>query len=241
MECYFANSSNKEQLILDQEDTNHIIRVLRHKIGDEIVVVFQEKKHRTKIISLTPFVVCQVIEVLDSNSELSIKVTLVMGLLKEQKFDVVVQKAVELGVYQIVPIQLERSISVVSKFDDKKLASKVARWQKIARAAAKQANRNIIPEIMPIVTKLSQLQKYQSELNFLAYENASAENWAPKLATKQSVTIVVGPEGGISAKELQDFAKLNFASINLGRTILRAETAPLYFLSVVNYYLMFKK
>ncbi|MBE4703909.1 RsmE family RNA methyltransferase [Spiroplasma platyhelix] len=237
MECYFADSSNSnQQLVLDQEDTTHIIKVLRHKIGDEVVVVFQGKKYRTKIVSLTPFVVCQIIEPLESDSELPIKITLVMALLKEQKFDLVIQKAVELGVHQIVPVQLERSISVVSNLNTSKLTSKVARWQKIARAAAKQSNRNIIPEIMPIISSISDLKKYQSEVNFLAYENAAIANWEPNLKQKQSVTIVVGPEGGISEKELKSFAALKFTNISLGRTILRAETAPLYFLSVVNYY-----
>lgn len=235
MECYFAVASKQQQLILDQEDTNHISKVLRHKVDDEIVVIFEAKKYRTKIISLSPNVICQIIEDLASDSELPIKVTLIMGLLKEQKFDLVVQKAVELGVYRIVPMQLERSVSVVSNFNDNKLASKVTRWQKIAKAAAKQSNRNIIPEIMPIATEITQLQNYQSEVNFLAYENSAIENWEPQLKAKQTVTVVVGPEGGISEKELQKFASLNFVNISLGKTILRAETAPLYFLSVVNY------
>lgn len=238
MECYFATSTNnKQQLFLDQEDTIHITKVLRHKVNDEIVVIFETKKYLTKIISLTPVVVCQIIKLLDSNSELPIKVTLVMGLLKEQKFDFVIQKAVELGVDKIVPMQLERSISVVNA---NKITSKTARWQKIAKAAAKQANRNIIPEIMPVVTQIKQLQQYQSEINLLAYENAAINSWENELNGKQSVTIVIGPEGGISEKELQSFANLNFTNISLGKTILRAETAPLYFLSVVNYYSVVK-
>lgn len=241
MECYFANSSNNaNQLILDQEDTKHIVRVLRHKLNDEIVVVFQAKKYLVKIVSLAPFVVCQIIKSLASDSELAIKVTLVVGLLKEQKFDFVIQKAVELGVHRIVPIQLERSISTISNANQSKLINKVERWQKIARAAAKQANRNIIPEVTPILSKIAELKSYQSDVNFLAYENTSTGDWQATLETAKSVTIVIGPEGGISEKELGAFAALNFSNISLGKTILRAETAPLYFLSVVSYYATMK-
>ncbi|MGL5268811.1 MAG: RsmE family RNA methyltransferase [Spiroplasma sp.] len=238
MECYFAvGTNNTKQLILDKEDTWHINKVLRHKINDEIVVVFQEKKYLVRIITLTPIVSCQIIKELAINSELPIKITLVMALLKEQKFDMIIQKAVELGVCFIVPIQLDHCISVVRTSD--KMNNKIIRWQKIAKAAAKQSNRNIIPKIMPIVTKISDLKSYQSEVNFLAYENATVENWVSNLKGKKSVTVVVGPEGGISEKELESFFNGDFDSISLGRTILRAETAPLYFLSVVNYYSVF--
>lgn len=237
MECYFAfNSNNEQQLILEQEDANHIVKVLRHEINDEIIVIFESKKYLTKIVNLTPNVICQIIKPLDNNSELPVKITLVMALLKEQKFDLVIQKAVELGVYQIVPIQLQHSISVVK---DNKVKPKTIRWQKIAKAAAMQSNRNIIPQIKPIVTKINDLKQYQSELNFLAYENAVFENWNQALNQVKSITIVVGPEGGISTNELKQFDDLNFTNISLGKTILRSETAPLYFLSVVNYLLQF--
>lgn len=232
MECYFAfTSDNKKQLFLDEEDSKHITKVLRHKVNDEIVVVFQEKKYLTTIVNLFPRVICKIVNLLESNNELPIKVTLVMGLLKEQKFDLVIQKAVELGVYCIVPIQLERSISTNIRAENK-----IIRWQKIAKAAAKQSNRNFIPEIKPIVTEISDLKSYQSDVNFLAYENSIVEKWDKKLNKIKSITIVVGPEGGISNRELELFQQLNFVSISLGRTILRAETAPLYFLSIINYY-----
>lgn len=236
MECYFAVSKNtKNQLILDQEDTKHIIKVLRHKIDDEIIIIFEEKKYLTKITSLIPVVICQIVSQIDSDSELPIKVTLIMALLKEQKFDLVIQKAVELGVYCIVPIQLERSISTISAMPNK-ADSKIVRWQKIAKAAAKQSNRNIIPKIMPIVSKIIDLKQYQSEVNFLAYENAAINNWGQKLKGIKNATIVIGPEGGISEKELKNFLDLGFTNISLGKTILRAETAPIYFLSITNYY-----
>lgn len=238
MESYFATIKNKKgQLVLDLDDSKHIIKVLRHQINDEIIVNFQAEKYLTKIVALMPNVICQIIEPLKENNELPIKVTLVMALLKEQKFDLVIQKAVELGVNKIVPIQLKYCVSIVNN----KIMQKVARWQKIAKAAAKQANRNIIPEVTSVVKNIEDLKQYQSEVNFLAYENENFQDWTQNLTNINSITIVVGPEGGISSDELTSFKTLNFTNISLGLTILRAETAPLYFLSVVNYHSLLKK
>lgn len=238
MESYFATIKNKKgQLVLDLDDSKHIIKVLRHQINDEIIVNFQAEKYLTKIVALMPNVICQIIEPLKENNELPIKVTLVMALLKEQKFDLVIQKAVELGVNKIVPIQLKYCVSIVNN----KITQKVARWQKIAKAAAKQANRNIIPEVTSVVKNIEDLKQYQSEVNFLAYENENFQDWTQNLTNINSITIVVGPEGGISSDELTSFKTLNFINISLGLTILRAETAPLYFLSVVNYHSLLKK
>lgn len=238
MESYFATIKNKKgQLVLDLDDSKHIIKVLRHQINDEIIVNFQAEKYLTKIVALMPNVICQIIEPLKENNELPIKVTLVMALLKEQKFDLVIQKAVELGVNKIVPIQLKYCVSIVNN----KITQKVARWQKIAKAAAKQANRNIIPEVTSVVKNIEDLKQYQSEANFLAYENENFHDWTQNLTNINSITIVVGPEGGISPDELTSFKTLNFTNISLGLTILRAETAPLYFLSVVNYHSLLKK
>lgn len=238
MESYFATIKNKKgQLVLDLDDSKHIIKVLRHQINDEIIVNFQAEKYLTKIVALMPNVICQIIEPLKENNELPIKVTLVMALLKEQKFDLVIQKAVELGVNKIVPIQLKYCVSIVNN----KITQKVARWQKIAKAAAKQANRNIIPEVTSVVKNIEDLKQYQSEANFLAYENENFQDWTQNLTNINSITIVVGPEGGISPDELTSFKTLNFTNISLGLTILRAETAPLYFLSVVNYHSLLKK
>lgn len=238
MESYFATIKNKKgQLVLDLDDSKHIIKVLRHQINDEIIVNFQTEKYLTKIVALMPNVICQIIEPLQENNELPVKVTLVMALLKEQKFDLVIQKAVELGVNKIVPIQLKYCVSIVNN----KIMQKVARWQKIAKAAAKQANRNIIPEVTSVVKNIEDLKQYQSESNFLAYENENFQDWTQNLTNINSITIVVGPEGGISSDELTSFKTLNFINISLGLTILRAETAPLYFLSVINYHSLLKK
>lgn len=237
MELYFAKIKNqKQELVLDADDSKHIVKVFRHQINDEIVVIFQAEKYLTKITALAPNVICQIIKPLGQNNELPVKITLVMALLKEQKFDLVIQKAVELGVTKIVPIQLKYCVSVVNS----KTIQKVDRWQKIAKAAAKQANRNIIPEVTAVVKNINDLEQYQSEINFLAYENEDFQDWSNNIASVKSITIVVGPEGGISADELVSFKSLNFTNISLGLTILRAETAPLYFLSIVNYQSLLK-
>lgn len=240
MECYFTNDKNDNILILDEEDSKHIVKVLRHKINDEIIIIFQQQKYLTKIITIMPIVKCEIIKILaNSNAELSCKITLVVALLKEQKFDLVIQKAVELGVYQIVPLQLQRCVSVLTKA---KAQQKVLRWQNIAKAAAKQANRNLIPIVTPVVFLLEQLVQYRSKLNLVAYENSSDINWTNQINSQlSSITIIIGPEGGITSEEIVTLQQFNFNSISLGNLILRAETVPLFLISIINYETNLKK
>lgn len=238
MECYFTSVLKKDIFYLDEEDSNHIVKVLKHKIEDEITVIFNQDKYLVKIINLKPVVNCQIIQKLNINSEIKPKITLIMALLKEQKFDYVVQKAVELGVHKIVPIQLSRSVSVIN--DKNKAKAKVLRWQKIAKAAAMQSNRNIIPLVTDIVKNIDDLQQFKSESNFIAYERVSKyEKWFTDIKAINDISIVIGPEGGISHQEVEKLEKKEFKTISLGSTILRAETAPLYFLSVINYFFNF--
>lgn len=234
MECYFTNQKKDQHLILDVNDTKHIIKVLRHEINDEVVVIFNQQKYLTKIIVTNPLVICQIIKQLpNSNNELPCKITLVMALLKEQKFDFIIQKAVELGVYQIIPLQLTRCVSVLTAI---KAQQKVARWQKIALAAAKQSNRNLIPFVAPVIFNLTHLMPYLSQLNLVADENASDMSWTNNINHNlTSITIVIGPEGGISAQEIIILKSLGFMNISLGKLILRAETAPIFLISIINY------
>lgn len=240
MECYFSNDKNNNFLILDEADRKHLITALRHKINDEIVIIYQQQKYLTKIISITPLIKCEIIKLLtDSNVELSCKITLVMALLKEQKFDLVVQKAVELGVYQIIPLQLKRCVSVLTS---EKAEQKVLRWQKIAAAAAKQSNRNLIPIVKPVVYNLKTLANYCSQINLIAYENSMDTSWTKNINKDlDSITVIVGPEGGITIEEIADLRQFNFIDISLGKLILRAETAPLFLLSIINYETSLKK
>ncbi|WP_342277056.1 RsmE family RNA methyltransferase [Spiroplasma endosymbiont of Nebria brevicollis] len=234
MECYFTKDKADNTLILDTDDSNHAIKVMRHKINDEIIVIYEQQKYQTKIIITKPNVQCEIIKPLtNSNAELSCKITLVMALLKEQKFDYVIQKVVELGVHQIVPMQLKRCVSVLTT---QKAEQKVARWQSIAKAAAKQANRNIIPIISPTVFMIKDLAPYKSQLNLVADENGNDTTWIACFNKKLlTTTIVIGPEGGITREEITDFHNLGFSSISLGKLILRAETAPLFLISIINY------
>lgn len=234
MECYFTNHKKNNILLLDEEDSKHLTKVLRHKVNDEIVIIYQQQKYLTKIIEIAEVVKCEIINILtNSNLELSCKITLVMALLKEQKFDLVIQKAVELGVYQIVPLQLTRCVSVLTR---EKAKQKVCRWQNIAKAAAKQSNRNLIPTVTPVVFQLAELEKYRANLNLVAYENSLDTSWTNQINDKLlAMTIVVGPEGGITAKEIASLKQLNFSDISLGKLILRAETVPLFLMSVINF------
>lgn len=240
MECYFTNYKNNNILILDEKNSKHLIKVLRHKINDEIIIIYQQQKYLTKITTIIPVVKCEIIKVLTaSNEELSCKITLIMALLKEQKFDLVIQKAVELGVYQIVPLQLKRCVSVLTTA---KVKQKLLRWQNIAEAAAKQANRNLIPIIKPVIFNIKELAQYRSAVNLVAYENSLDTTWTKQINSKLlSITIIIGPEGGITTAEIAALKHLNFSDVSLGSLILRAETAPLFLISIINYETSLKK
>jgi len=234
MECYFAKQKFNDAFILDLEDSKHLIMVLRHQLNDEIVIIYEQQKYLTNIITIKPVVKCKIIKLLaNHNYELPCKITLVMALLKEQKFDWIIQKAVELGVYQIVPIQLKRCVSVLNF---QKAQQKVSRWQKIAKAAAQQANRNLVPIINPVVFNINDLKQYQSTLNLVADENSQNLAWTNDINDQlTTLTILIGPEGGISTNEIMTLKTLGFTNISLGKLILRAETAPLFLIAIINY------
>lgn len=161
---------------------------------------------------------------LDENNELEIDITVVLALIKNDKFDFAVQKLTELGVKRIVPYLAKRSVVKPGKGNNKQ-----ERLTKIAREASEQSHRNCIPEICDYCT-LKDLSKYKSDINIIAYEKD--DKLISDLKGK-SFTIVIGPEGGFEPGEYQDILSLGFESFSLGKRILRAETAAIYLSSVI--------
>lgn len=166
----------------------------------------------------------------DRINELQQPLTLAVALIKKDKFELVLQKATELGVDRIVPFVSSRCVVQVNQ--DKKDKTQV-RWQGIVQEAAEQCKRNRIPEITDIVT-FKNLEQFCSDVNVAAYENAFGTSRAllDVVDGKHSVTIVIGPEGGFSTDEVQQMQQMGYEPITLGSRILRAETASVYALSV---------
>ena len=224
------------------EDVKHIKNVLRKQVGDDIEVCNQdtEKSYICEITKIeTESVLTDIIEELQGYDN-KIKVDIYQGLPKADKMELIIQKAVELGVNSIIPVDMKRC---VVKFDSKTETKKIERWQKIAESAAKQSGRNTIPQIKNVV-KIEDIikNKEQYDLIIVCYENEKQnyiKNELVKLKNinKQEINIavVIGPEGGLEEKDVIYLEQNGAKIVSLGNRILRTETVALNLLSVIMY------
>ncbi|TAH74761.1 MAG: 16S rRNA (uracil(1498)-N(3))-methyltransferase [Anaerolineaceae bacterium] len=224
------------------QDVNHIKNVLRMKPGDEIVICDGQGKDCYCIINRVcdDVVIASVNSIRDTGTELPVKITLFQGLPKSDKMELIIQKAVELGVYEIVPVVMARS--VVKYADEKKEAKKLLRWQAISESAAKQSGRGIIPKILPLMTyKEAIAYANEMDLSLLPYENAKGiagtKESLKQLQDCKTAGIIIGPEGGYESSEIELALEHNMLPISLGKRILRTETAGLALLSMIMLYL----
>lgn len=234
MRQFFVKDFSNNYFTFDDEDIHHILNVLRLKNDDIVNIIYKEEVYETQLEIKNKEVKAILIRKLDYNNELSCEVTLIYALVKSDKFEFVIQKASELGVTRIIPFAAKRSISILEKNKEDK---KIQRWNKIAFQACKQSNRNKIVKIETVKT-LNQLLDFKSQINMIADENESVNNNNTKLFsllenTPQSITIVVGPEGGFDNNEIDYLNENGFISVSLGKRILRSETAPIYLMSVI--------
>jgi len=223
-------------------DVNHIRNVLRMQPGEEISVSngLDGKEYRCSIMRMDDEnVICSLMFIKEDGIELPARVTLFQCLPKGDKMELIIQKAVELGVYQIVPVASKRC---VVKLEDKKAAAKVRRWQGIAEAAAKQSRRRIIPEVASVMTfRESLVYADAMDVKLLPYELAEGmektKGIIGSLKEGQRIAVFIGPEGGFEEDEAAEALKAGFASITLGRRILRTETAGLTVMGWIMYQL----
>lgn len=223
-------------------DVNHIRRVLRMKEGDELTVCDGEgRDYFCRISSMSDDVVtCDIIDSWISYVELPVRLHLFQGLPKADKMELIIQKAVELGAAEIIPVAMARSIV---KLDEKKAGKKTSRWQGIAESGAKQSGRAIVPEVrQPMSYK--QALSYASSLDavIVPYEKAEGIEQSRALIDElasdeniKSIGIFIGPEGGFDEKEIELALEAGAKPITLGRRILRTETAGLAILSILMY------
>ena len=227
-------------VIISGDDVNHIKNVLRMKPGEEISVSngMDGKEYRCGIRLLEEErIVCELRLIKEDAVELPVKVYLFQCLPKADKMEWIVQKAVELGVYEIIPVASARC---VVKLDSKKAKAKVARWQGIAEAAAKQSRRAIIPRVAEVVS-FSQAVKMAENMDvrWIPYEMAEGMEKTRKvignLRSGQSIAVFIGPEGGFEEGEVGSAMESGIVPITLGRRILRTETAGMAVLSWIMY------
>lgn len=226
-----------ENITITGEDAHHITKVLRMKINEQLVICDSKgNDYNCQIESLQKdCVCCKIIETTQSVGEAKTDVTLYMALPKGDKMDFIIQKAVELGAKKIVPYIAKRS---VSRPDEKSMHKKCDRWRKIAKEAAMQSGRGIIPEVCDVLT-FKDAVKQASECQFalFLYENEQETSIKNVLSQKEisSVALMIGPEGGFDESEVKLAVNANMKSVSLGKRILRCETAPIVSLSIVMY------
>lgn len=243
MSKFFVPSDNVSEdcIVINGSDVAHIRRVLRYREGDCISVSDSSgTEYFCTIRKMSDSeIFLDITDKMQSNTELGMDIVLFQGLPKKDKMELIIQKAVELGVTEIYPVINERT---VVRLDEKKAQQKTERWNKISEAAAKQSGRTIIPEVhVPISFEDAVSAAEKLEYTIIPYENAEGMAYSAQCigeAVKAaSVGIFIGPEGGFSKEEVDRAAASGAKAISLGRRILRTETAGLAVLSVI----MFEK
>lgn len=229
---FFADKScrNDNKYYLTGTDFNHIKNVLRMKEGDTFLVSCSGKSDLCRLEAFEgETVIAEIEEENYQNCELPARIYLFQGLPKSDKMELIIQKCVELGVTDIVPVEMSRSIV---KIEEKKKQSKITRWQAIAESAAKQSKRNLIPEIHSVVN-YNQAIDLAKNLDLIAvpYENKdgmiSTANFLNEIKPNTSIGIFIGPEGGFEEKEIEMAKEVDAHIISLGKRILRTETAAI--------------
>lgn len=231
----FYNQNFEEQMIIDSPTkVHHLGTVLRVKVGDEVYLVNNYEVAKTKITSVSKKQIgVELINVTKENNELKNKVTLGFGPLKNDNTQLVIQKAVELGVDQIDLVNFKRN---VSKFDSTKALKKMAKFEGIIEGACLQSRRNIKPKLNLNVNLNAQyINAY--DLVLVCYENDTSNhiNKCSKLIKNaKNILVVIGPEGGIDEKEINFLLTFeNVRCVNLGKRIMRAETASIASLAII--------
>ncbi len=245
MPKFFVTNQNIEnkQITIIGNDVNHIKKVLRKKQGECITICNKDtyKDYLCEILKLgEKEITCRIVQELESDAESNVQISIWQGLPKADKMELIIQKAVELGCYDITPIEMKRC---VVKLNDKDKKKKQERWQKIAEVAAKQSGRNRVPVIHNTISIKDICKLYQEyDRVIVAYEKEKEnklryELEKIKLANNRNwkIAILIGPEGGIDETEIEELKKENVKIVTLGNRILRTETVAFSLLSIIMY------
>lgn len=231
MQRYFSNKKIDNTFSLSNDDLYHIKTVMRMKDKENIQVVYEEKPYLCEVRYVESEIKINILNDLNQKEEIIPEVTLLIPILKEQKMDYILQKATELGVSRFIPVIMERSVVKV----DEKGQKKLDRWKRIVKEASEQSLRNTIP----IIENIVHLKNLEIEGLKLICSTAEKENTIKRVFQKRDycdkISILIGPEGGLSEKEENILKEKNFIPVTLGPRIMRVETVPLYLMSIINY------
>jgi len=242
MHCFYceANNVTEDRITITGSDVNHIKNVLRMERGEELMVCDGTGMQYTCKIEDFPAgeVALSVLKAEKASTELSVRLKLYQGLPKKDKMELIIQKAVELGAIEIIPVMTKRCI--VKLEDDKKEAKKVERWQAIAESAAKQSGRGIIPTVGRVMPYKEAIKKAAAEgMSLIPYEMAEGMKTLKEAAVKapeqRVISVFIGPEGGFEDAAVEFARENGVIPVSLGKRILRTETAGFTTLSILMY------
>lgn len=239
MQRYFVEKDaiKLPYIFITGDDCHHIGLVMRMKSGDKVYVSDQEKSYIAVITDIKKdLITLEVIEELHEQKELPYQVTIAQGLIRREKMEEVIDYITELGASCYIPVVMSRSIV---KVNQEQMDKKNARYAKIAKEAAEQSHRLKKMEVSNLVTWKNFLSLSKDyDLCLYAYEASSKDDSLKQILKNKkysNILVLVGPEGGISEKEVEDLKKSGFLPISLGPRILRTQVAPLYVMSALSY------
>ena len=233
MQRYFSNEQEGNNFILNDSDLYHIKTVMRMRDNDNIEVVFDKKLFICCIENVNDNITIKRVKEVESTLQNDFYSCLIVPVLKEQKMDLILQKATELGVNEIIPYISKRSVIKLKKEDYTK---KVDRWTRIVKEASEQSKRLEIPAVSSIksIDELSCIDG----VKFICSTKEKSKNLKNILNNVEKydkINFVIGPEGGLDEKEEEKLISMNFIPITFGSRILRVETVPIFLMSVLNY------
>ncbi len=240
MHCFYIERGQIEEdwIRITGDDVNHIKNVLRMNVGEELVLCDKEGQFYTCLIEEISGqeIQTKIVKKEDAATELPTKIYLFQGLPKKDKMELIIQKAVELGVYEVIPVATK--YCVVKIEDKKKEKKKLERWQAISEAAAKQSGRGIIPTIREVMSFQDAIKMAANlEGGIIPYERSegmkASKDAIEKVCLGKSIGVFIGPEGGFSEEEIKLAFKQGIQPITLGKRILRTETAGLTTLALL--------
>lgn len=227
---YFAKEKKDNKFILNDTDIRHIKLVMRMKINDEIIVIYDQKPYLCIISNNFEIIIKKELE---ETHNIIPKVTLVIPILKENKLDYILQKSTELGVNEIILYYSNRGVIKKTDNDTKKLE----RWKKILKEASEQSHRLYIPDIK--ISSLDKLENKKINLVCSTIEKTNfIKNTLKTIDVYDTINIVVGPEGGLDSCEEELLINNGYIPVTFGSRILRVETSPLFIMSIINYEFM---
>ena len=236
MQRYFVNNKENDIFILNNDDSHHVINVMRMNINDIVEIVYDNNLYTAKISELSIPVKCKEIErILIDKKEIP-KVIIAQALVNEQKMDYILQKSCELGVSEIIPIITSRSVVKYDKKEDKK----IIRWNKILKEASEQSKRVDIPKLDKVLD-INELINIDASLKLVCSVKEKSKTIKSILSNaniSDTIIFVIGSEGGLSPKEEDMLIDNGFIPVSFGSNVLRTETASSFILSAVNYEFM---